>query len=525
MNQVLHIFKKDVRHLYPEILIALILTIALALIAPFEAVRGDAVIAILSALIHFLLPIAWLVLIARLIQDECLVGDNQFWITRPYTRPALLGAKLLFLLAFIYLPLFLVQCYLLVHAGLNPIAALPDLLLSLLALTALFFLPLTVLAAITSSFPRYLLALLAASVYVTALFSLGAYLFGKRMETPHMDGVAPVLFLALPAAALILQYTRRSTRLATGLLIAAPALLFLVYLLPAGTVINQAYPTWAQPSAPKLVFDPDPTRQQPTFGNSANNAYSFNGRVFLTLPVKLEGLPADSHVVSKGITFTIDTPEGFHWASPWYKAGGEFTTEHNQPSLQVELPVAVYDRIRDTPVNLHLSLAVLQVQPEAIQTVTATDQRFEVPGYGVCSIGDSEQLFPTCNFALRDPAPTLVTANLYPNRCGPDVAPLGQGKIWMGQLYDRGHSPSLNPVVTLPLRPLIPSEDRSHLTSNTMCPGEPIAFTPNRVVGRAQLHLDQSAILLTPYVTASKFRSHVVFRTQPGPTTPGPATP
>src|SRR5256885_7885270 len=52
-------------------------------------------------LVMILLPLAWWTLIARVIHDEVLPGDNQFWITRPYSWKSLLGAKALFILAFI----------------------------------------------------------------------------------------------------------------------------------------------------------------------------------------------------------------------------------------------------------------------------------------------------------------------------------------------------------------------------------------------------------------------------------------
>ena len=57
----------------------------------------------------FLLPlglplVAWY-LIARLIHAETLPGDRQFWITRPYRWQSLLGAKVLFVLVFLNLPM------------------------------------------------------------------------------------------------------------------------------------------------------------------------------------------------------------------------------------------------------------------------------------------------------------------------------------------------------------------------------------------------------------------------------------
>jgi energy-coupling factor transporter ATP-binding protein EcfA2 len=56
-----------------------------------------------------LVPIAWCVLIARGVQAENLVGDRQFWVTRPYDWYKLLAAKVLFVIVFVNLPLFIVD--------------------------------------------------------------------------------------------------------------------------------------------------------------------------------------------------------------------------------------------------------------------------------------------------------------------------------------------------------------------------------------------------------------------------------
>ena len=70
--------------------------------------------------IALFLPIAWVVLISRLVHDEELVGDRQFWITRPYTWYSLLGSKLLALIVLIGLPLVIMQIWLVHHAGMYP---------------------------------------------------------------------------------------------------------------------------------------------------------------------------------------------------------------------------------------------------------------------------------------------------------------------------------------------------------------------------------------------------------------------
>jgi hypothetical protein len=110
MRQAIHIFKKDVRHLWPEITVTLLVAAAFAFLgaggARFLSDPG-ASRNLARQMLLFLLPVAWWILIARVIHAEPLPGDRQFWTTRPYDWKSLLGAKALFILGFVNLPLLI----------------------------------------------------------------------------------------------------------------------------------------------------------------------------------------------------------------------------------------------------------------------------------------------------------------------------------------------------------------------------------------------------------------------------------
>jgi hypothetical protein len=97
MHLMLHIFKKDVRRLWWGVAIALLIQIAAAW---FDAVEDVAV------LLHDLLMVTWAVLLALAVHEDPLVGDRQFWLTRPARWRVLLGSKLLFALAVVHVPSF-----------------------------------------------------------------------------------------------------------------------------------------------------------------------------------------------------------------------------------------------------------------------------------------------------------------------------------------------------------------------------------------------------------------------------------
>jgi len=129
MKQVLSIFLKDVRHYWGESAASIALVVAFG----WNEVRGWAhedhvAVGIgglfsyrfLSGLVVVLVPIAWSFLAVRVIQSESLVGDRQFWVTRPYEWKELLAAKVLFVLTFVNLPLLVLDVFLLKKAGFTP---------------------------------------------------------------------------------------------------------------------------------------------------------------------------------------------------------------------------------------------------------------------------------------------------------------------------------------------------------------------------------------------------------------------
>src|SRR5271165_5834432 len=165
MKQVLHIFAKDSRHFWPEILISLAIVAGYAWIYPSTWLTGNAIYGVaggaflpssmeagfLAGILGLLVPVSWWLLIARVIHGESLVGDRQFWLTRPYEWRKLLAAKVLFLIVFLYLPFVAAQLALLAEGGFRPFGYVPGLLYNLLLVTGILVMPLFALAAVTSS--------------------------------------------------------------------------------------------------------------------------------------------------------------------------------------------------------------------------------------------------------------------------------------------------------------------------------------------------------------------------------------
>ena len=240
MKQILHIFAKDSRHFWPEILISLALVGALVWIYPstwlsqngLYAVAGGAFLpgmleaGLLAGLLTVLIPVSWWLLIARVIHAEALVGDCQFWVTRPYEWKKLLGAKVLFLAVFLYLPLLIAQCLLLFRAGFHPLSFVPGLLFNLLLITAVIVLPLLAITTVTATFARLTLTLLAGLVCFIGYVAISLYL-SDGASIPLSDHLSMPLALCFCGTVVVLQYAARRVWVSRLLLIALPLLLVL----------------------------------------------------------------------------------------------------------------------------------------------------------------------------------------------------------------------------------------------------------------------------------------------------------
>ena len=502
MKLLFHIFRKDARHLYPEILLTLGLTMAFAWAAPVQwrySIKGifmdGGVTSAMAAFLRVLLPIAWLILITRLVHDESLVGDRQFWITRPYTWPTLLSSKLLFLLVFLYLPFFLMQCYLLHHASLGIVAALPDLFSYHLRLTAIYFLPIFAIATVTATFAPQFITILVGLVYIGVLVTFGSHLMSRRIVAPGFDTVCLTFFALMLLAVVLLQYAARRTLLSRLLLIGLPALVFLVVIgAPAKMLIERAYPA-SQSKPYNFSFDPNPLRRE----TDSDQPLNLLGRnVVLSLPVQLRGLPMGVRLKGSGVAITIDTPQGFHWSSHYQEVGADLNAADPDQKIDILLPLSVFNRIRDTPVNLGLSLAVVKYQTEATQSLIAEFPGFASPGRGKCPLLP-DGLTTSCLYPLRLPPPIDLSAQVSDLPClspAGTATHLAHSVIGMDTSYIAF---DFDPVATSQMNLWRDPSEKIPPHAVYICPGSAVTLTPHVIAARERLSFSQQDIVLASY--------------------------
>ena len=508
LPQPLQIFRKDATHLWPETLAVVALFIVFAVSAPSRYAASPYLqgIQLLSVLITILMPISWLVLIARLIHDEPLVGDRQFWTSRPYHWGSLLASKILYLLVFLYLPFFIMQAYLLKHAGLYPMLAIPALLHNLLLLTVIIVVPLVAIAAVTGTFARMLLSSIGAFLYVLALaIALGAILWG-RMIPPSLAPFTIAIFILLPLIAIVYQYATRKTGIARWMLLATPLVIFLLLLLtPAQALIHAAYPVAGSGSP---VLGPIPAQfaasaPQPGVILAVRN-------VDVAIPAGMTGGDEKNVYLIDGAAVNVGGNQ-----QPYRATTGTIGGPAPYSVVQFSLPTALFNQVKSTPQDVHLSVTAnhLLVGPE--QKWRATLLPFSVPGHGICNYPDQAGRRPVCHFPLAAPADTFVSAPLSVS-CNTQPGQPAQQATAIERLPGDKSAfsiPDFDPVVTVPLTLQIRQQLPPGVTLS-LCPGTFLTFVHGESAGRTRFEFDQKQLVLDNYASRIQDRATVGAPTQ-----------
>jgi hypothetical protein len=502
MKQVIHIFRKDVRHLWKEIAASLAVLAIYTWSEPATWVSGAAASGLTtrSSIAEWLilwLPVSWWLLVVRVVQSEPLVGDRQFWVTRPYEWKKLLAAKVLFIAALVNFPLLLAQLSLLWLAGFPPSwAHLPGILWMQL-MWALVMLGFAALAAVTTGIGQMTLVMLGIWVYVALSGSYYSPSFSQRVS--HADGIPQALAFAVPlgmcAGITVWQYARRRTAQARMAFVGAALTPFLISAAtPHRFLVNRAYPELAsgQLAPVQLSFVPiNTTTPRSVFSQAPNR----DKKTLIVLQPELHatGMAARSMVVTNGNRVEIEGPNGFRWDSGW---GWDRTQFHDQAYFRytVMLEPALYERIKDIPVKLRISFAVADFDTRETHDVVVSEDEFAVKNLGLCAFTKSNWSIE-CRYALRRPgyiAAASATQSTCPgvDRSQPSV--IAKTEVWQ-PAYESGPAEfGISPVQTINTSMTIANKP-------LLCPGTLVTFTFPKETGRARISVETDGIRLSDY--------------------------
>ncbi len=417
MRQALHIFKKDVRQLWFEIAIVLIVTAAFAFIG---ARRGSwlddpgANRSVAWSMVQLMLPLAWWILIARVMYGEILPGDRQFWITRPYRWTSLLGAKLLFIGVFVNLPLLAADVIIIQAYGFAPGAEIQGLAWKQILCTLVFLLPVAALCAITSGFFQLLsvafvllVGVLVWNVVIPGFMPPGAS--GGLLDWVTLYYV--FLVAALAAFTILLwQYAKRNTWAnRTVAVVAAILALAGGALIPwssAFAIQSRLSKERVDSGSMRVVFDSD--RKWLARARIDGD----DGRVQLELPLRITGIPAGMEPKPIGLMMAIESPDGRVWQAPG-RPWMQVSSEHELLSLQAGVDGGEYRRVKDKPVKIRGTLYFTLYGNRRTDRVPFKARQVGVAGLGLCSASRAtrgQMYFLLCSSAFRS-APDLVSVH------------------------------------------------------------------------------------------------------------------
>jgi len=509
MSQVMNILRKDVRRLWLEILLVLGGTAVFVWVSgrPWPLIengssewRGGALYGMQD---QVWLPLLWWLLIARAVHQERLVGDRQFWTTRPYSWRSLAAEKALFITLFVVVPGTLADCILLHIAGFSPWSYVPQLLGRQGMIILLLLLPALATAAVTRNLWQFAVAGL-------CFFAFWILVIRPQPEAVIWFRFAFILAIGIAAAlaAIFLQYARRGTAVARSLMIGTFAVCVIVSVTPLpDALVYLRYP--AGPTAIHFAFDPAPARMETA-------TYSpLPEPIPLDLPLQMEGLPAGSEIISDGVKLHIEAPDGTVWDSGWQL--DNLWHIGSRASIGASMDRDYFDAVKWVPLKARVTIAMTMLETRNESRFSVSNAPFVIPGIGHCwyRISWPWDTNPPleCLAPFRIPYPLVVRVAKF----GPDCI-LTRGEIPLDvreQIQDRlvpeskldiGMRPSylvnmkLDPVAAGQIRsPLSSYGERTWVVDGTACPGSEVVIVVLRPVRRLRRDVEISGIRLADY--------------------------
>ena len=419
MNQILHIFRKDARHHWPEILVSIALLITFAVEQPYKWAGQSFHNRLLEGLVNMLpvaMVLAWAFLIVRLVHGEALVGNRQFWITRPYEWHKLLTAKLFAIAVFIHLPLFLSQMVLLWIGRFTLLPAIPGLLFVHLLFFCAIVVPSLTFGSMTSGIGQLALAGLAALLVFAGLAAAVFLRLDMDVAADSTDWLVAPICLGSCVCVILFQYLYRKTVLARLFAVGAVTVVVLIMVLaPYEKIISGWFPPPgnANPIPAHLIFDrkvafAHPENWTPTY---------YEKEIDFEIPFEVSGLDEKSLVEIRAIRLDLDLPNGEQWTSHWrpvYNQTILYGRTRVWPDIRIKKDL--FRKIKNAPVKAHVTLGISLYRVGTTREIPMSENRVNIPGGARCSNELSDNSLE-CFSALTEPKPVFIAADLPNSAC------------------------------------------------------------------------------------------------------------
>ncbi len=397
---IVHILKKDLRLLWPVAAGSAALWAGLATVHICSGLFPSQTTYLqLSQFLALACRIGALVLAMLCVQQDPVPGTRGDWLSRPIPPAGLLGAKLLFCLATIGLPVF--ACDLAV--GLANGHALADTLHAAAAgLTGIMLtvLPFVIIATVTETLVQALLCGFALVVVMVVAYMLTAMAGHFALMLGGINWIANLGdagLIGLGALLILpLQYLRRRTMVAQGLVglgaIAAIGLMMVPWRV-AFAVATGASPAPAAAAPVQVAFDPAAGLYT---GDRFYRPHTF-------LPVTVSAPRGDGVVVIDHIEISLIAADGqvvYHdtqmggWTAANDRLGASpahFTGAALEAWQPLSLPTADYNRLKNQSLRVRIDYTLTLFRPaQSAQTPIDGTSR-DLTGFGLCAAERSDE--------------------------------------------------------------------------------------------------------------------------------------
>lgn len=368
---------------------------------------------VLTLIVLFL---AWWFLIVRLVHGEALVGDRQFWITRPYSWYKLLAAKVLFVLGWVATPLAISQALLVSANGVPVTLYLVPIFRDTALAMLVGILPVAALAAITRNLAQWALY---GAVLILAV--IGIAILGSSFPNSQVlvgsdvaEALQAVAVACLCGAGVLIQYAFRRTFWGTAFVVAAVVSVPVIIIgTPYRRLIDSAYPLIS--AGPASIRAASGAAERAGIRAIPNE----NGGAEIIIPVELS-VPADGTLATlDAAMISINSPHRRREESEWRPVYTELIepTPRNV-ELHFDVNRVAFEGAKAGPAQFQLTLAFSQLKEAARQSVVAYRQ-FDLPAVGHCWI-ERDGYTITCRSTEMGPSLLLLSAP-DDDSCSPDL--------------------------------------------------------------------------------------------------------
>ena len=390
MKQLIHILKKDIRYVWNELLF---FYASLGLYMWTET-HTNIDLLTLPIVAKCLIPLAGVFLIVRVIHAEAIPGDNHFWLARPYRWMSLLGAKLVFIVVCLTLPMFVARAATIMLQGFPFLSALPRLVWSQLLMLLIVALPVAMIAALTSSFAQFVIPAMVVIPLVTMTqyreyrgYQNGYWSAGWSSDTLWFLNSLIGLSVALLALGIIVRYYKsRHTFLARSVAVCGLCAGCLIYFFLPPSLGMAANVLLAKPitdtSTVRIHLEPKLDLGWMYFFDPAVMK-NFDARI----PLRISGIPEGYVARTRTLSVLFENSDG-------KVESAELLSRGDWPSgspFWNSLPAGYMGRAfaeaeRDRMITIRISVDVLVFAEPEMRTVLLTEKPVNVFDGVQCSL-------------------------------------------------------------------------------------------------------------------------------------------